>query len=207
MAARWSGFIQAGAPAYSPIPPLCRGCRASRPRRSKWGPSFPSPRSYGERQGEGRGGLSDAGAANRPAPHLKRNEGVPLRGDPIKPRSGGPRVNPRGVETPGRLGSVEEIDDFGPRHRLTEEISLHRPGAQRPQNAHLVVCFHAFDDAAQLEVAAHFDHPFDDGATGIVRFDILDEAAVDLDLVDRKAADVAQTRIPGAEIIERNTDA
>ena len=71
----------------------------------------------------------------------------------------------------------------------------------------MIVCFHAFDDAAELEIAAHVDHRFDDGSTRIVRLDVLDEAAVDLDLVDRKAADIAQTRISGAEVIERNTDA
>ena len=47
------------------------------------------------------------------------------------------------------------------------------------------------------------DHRLYDGGTA--RFGkVVDETAVDLDLVEGEALQIAQRRVPGAEIIERN---
>ena len=47
----------------------------------------------------------------------------------------------------------------------------------------------------------------DDGAVFGAVFELPDEGAVDLDLLDREALQVGQARIAGAEVVDRQADA
>jgi len=63
---------------------------------------------------------------------------------------------------------VEKSLNLSGRHRPTEEVSLHHIATQPAKYAHLVLRFHAFGDAGELQVAAHVDHGLDDrSAVGI----------------------------------------
>ena len=53
-------------------------------------------------------------------------------------------------------------------------------------------CLHPLHNAGDLEVAAKRDHGSDNALTCMVRFQALDEAPVDLDLVQWEGMDVAQ---------------
>ena len=55
--------------------------------------------------------------------------------------------------------------------------------------------------------AGEVDHRLDDRVGGDVGVEVLHERAVDLDLVDRIFVQVAQRRIAGAEIVERDAHA
>ena len=81
---------------------------------------------------------------------------------------------------------------------------MHRRAAEPAQDLRLLLGFHALDDARQLQVPAQVDDRLDDVAAGGQRLDILDEAAVDLDLVEGQAMDVAQAGVAGAEVVKRD---
>ena len=55
--------------------------------------------------------------------------------------------------------------------------------------------------------SAERDHGLDDGQAVVPAGEIADEGAVDLDLVEGEGAEIAQRRIAGAEIVERDADA
>ena len=57
------------------------------------------------------------------------------------------------------------------------------------------------------ERMGEFGDRADDRAGAVAGQQVLDEAAVDLDLVEREALQIAQRRIAGAEIVERDADA
>src|SRR5581483_468202 len=116
------------------------------------------------------------------------------------------------------------------RLRDSRQIEAHR---RRLQQAHDVVCLHgvavqealcliaavvAEEDlllerldtlghALDVEAARHRDHGRDDRRLGVVTLDLVDERAVDLQAVDRVAAQTTQHRVAGAEVVDGELDA
>src|ERR1700716_4625369 len=64
-----------------------------------------------------------------------------------------------------------------------------------------------FRRGGDAETLAEAGHRLDDGGAIALVGNVLDEGAVDLDLVERKAAQIAQRRIAGAEVVHRDLDA
>ena len=101
--------------------------------------------------------------------------------------------------------AARSISAAGPRR--AEQKTLHLVAAFGAQPVELVHGLHAFGRRGDVEAAAEAgDRAHDRHAVGALR-QILDERAVDLDLVERKAAEIAQAGIAGAEIVHRNADA
>lgn len=65
----------------------------------------------------------------------------------------------------------------------------------------------AFRKCRCIEAGADPDHRPDDGKVTRIRFDTGDEAAVELDLVECKSAEIAEGGITGAEIVNSDADA
>ena len=65
----------------------------------------------------------------------------------------------------------------------------------------------ALDDAGDLHVVAETGERLDDLVADRIVVDVGHEAAVDLELVERQAMDVAQRGIAGAEIVQRDAAA
>ena len=92
-------------------------------------------------------------------------------------------------------------------HRPAETVALHGMHAGRAQEQLLVGGLHAFRRHLHAEAAAEADHRVHDGCGVGGLFDAQHEAAVDLELVERQAAQIEQARIAGAEIVERQPHA
>src|SRR6202034_3703075 len=87
--------------------------------------------------------------------------------------------------------------------RLTEAKTLHLVHAGGAQEQVLLGGLDALGRYAHAETAAEADHGVND-SRGIRRFlDRAHEARVDLELVERETPQIEQTRITGAEIVER----
>ena len=65
----------------------------------------------------------------------------------------------------------------------------------------------AFCRRLDVERVGELGDRADDGARAVAGQQVLDEAAVDLELVEREALQIAERRIAGAEIVERDADA
>src|SRR5215469_11031827 len=102
------------------------------------------------------------------------------------------------------------------REHAVDRDTRRRPGAQEP--LHLVAAGEAQKDALLLglhplaqhreaERAAERHDRLDDHAAVRRAAERRDELLVDLELVDREAAQIAETRIARAEIVERDLDA
>ena len=65
----------------------------------------------------------------------------------------------------------------------------------------------AFGGGLDAERVGKLGDRVDDRARAVAGQQVLDEAAVDLELVEREALQIAQGRIAGAEIVERDANA
>ena len=84
----------------------------------------------------------------------------------------------------------------------TEQVTLHFGTAQRAQQFLLLFGLDALGRRRHIACRGDIHHRLHD-AGGAVRFgDVVDETAVDLDLVKRKPLQVAQRGISGAEIVQ-----
>src|SRR5688572_19918103 len=102
----------------------------------------------------------------------------------------------------GRLLVAHPLRDGFGGHRSAEPVALHEVHARRVEEALLVGLLDALGDHLEAERPPDADHRMDDG--GVDRHaDIADEGAIDLDLPERKAPQVIEARIAGAEIVER----
>src|SRR5262249_41268353 len=89
---------------------------------------------------------------------------------------------------------------------LAEAIALHEVDAGGAQEQVLLGGLHALGRHLHAEAAAEADDGVHDRRRLARAFDVADEAAVDLELVEREAPQVEQARIAGAEIVEREPD-
>ena len=90
---------------------------------------------------------------------------------------------------------------------MTEQIALHLPAAGDPQQLELLDRLHALGGRDHVEARARPVTARDDRRAIGSRGDFRDERAVDLDLVEREHAQVAQRRIAGAEVVENDRHA
>src|SRR5262245_31384325 len=92
-------------------------------------------------------------------------------------------------------GLQEVLDDLSRRLGLAEEVALHFGAADILQRLHLLLSLDAFRGRHHVEALCEpRNRVHDRKRLGRAR-DILNERAIDLDLVERKAAQIAQRRI------------
>src|SRR6202030_3289578 len=97
-----------------------------------------------------------------------------------------------GAADPVVVGVGEPGVDLARRAGLAEAITLHRMHAGGAQEEMLLRRFDAFRGDLHAETAAETDHGMNDGC-GVRRFfDRAHEAGVDLELVEREAAQIEQ---------------
>src|SRR3546814_7696052 len=80
-------------------------------------------------------------------------------------------------------------------------VALREVAAAFAQDVVLAFLFHAFGDDGDAKRVGHGDDRGGEGQVVRVAQDVGDEAAVDLDAVDRHAAQVAQAGEAGAEVV------
>ena len=81
-------------------------------------------------------------------------------------------------------------------------MTLRRPATQRDQRRRLRRGLDTLGDALLVEGTSEVHHGIDDRGVALVDADARDEGAVELDRVDREAAQVGQRRVAGAEVVE-----
>src|ERR1700737_574243 len=116
-----------------------------------------------------------------------------------------PRPSSRGLRcAPAEF--EQQLFDLGRGSCRAEQEALHLVATFGAQPVELVHGFDAFRRGRDVEAAAKAgDRPHDRNAIGTIR-QILHERAIDLDLVERKAPEIAEAGISGAEIIHGNAD-
>ena len=100
----------------------------------------------------------------------------------------------------------QQLLDVGCWLRRAEQIALHLRTTERAQHFALLLGLDAFGRRRHAARGGDIDDRLDDAGRALRLADIGDEAAVDLDLVEREALQIAQRGIAGAEIVERNAD-
>ena len=93
------------------------------------------------------------------------------------------------------------------RHRLGEQEALDRRAAVGAKLHQLRGFLDALGGGLDVERMGELGDRADDRARAVAGQQVLDEAAVDLELVEREALQIAERRIAGAEIVERDADA
>jgi hypothetical protein len=99
---------------------------------------------------------------------------------------------------------LQQADDLGMRPRAAEQKALALVAAFGAQAAQFGFGLDAFGGDGDAETLAEADDRADDRLGVGVGAEIAHEGLVDLDLVEREAAQIAQARIAGAEIIHRD---
>src|SRR5690606_8072511 len=97
--------------------------------------------------------------------------------------------------------------DAACRHGLREQEALAEVALQLEQAARLLLAFDPFRNDLDAEAAAEVDHRVDDSLVARVVRHVAHEALIDLDQVDLELLEVAQRRVAGPEIVERDLDA
>jgi len=102
---------------------------------------------------------------------------------------------------------IEQALEFvgGQRHR--EPVTLPVGAAQFEQQRALLLGLDALGGGFDAEARAERRDRLDDHGRVAVTVDVLDEGTVDLDLVERERAQVAERRIAGAEVVHRDAHA
>ena len=90
------------------------------------------------------------------------------------------------------------------RNRIAGEIPLEFVAALRAQEFKLFLAFHAFGQRGELQGFREVDDGDRDGPVVGIGTQVVDERTVDLEFVDRIALQIAQRRIAGAEIVDRD---
>ena len=101
----------------------------------------------------------------------------------------------------------QQRPDIRRRLRRAEQIALHFRTAEFAQQVALLLGLDAFGGRRHVAIGGDVHHRLHDAGRAFRLGDVGDEAAVDLDLVERKTLQIAQRGIAGAEIVERNADA
>src|SRR5882762_1674181 len=103
------------------------------------------------------------------------------------------------------MGEIAKTSDRG---RTSEQIALHLVTLFVLQELQLGIGLDAFRQHRQTKSTSKAQDRADNGRGLIVGIDRLDERAVDLDLVERKRAQVRERRIAGTEIVhgDANTE-
>ena len=146
-------------------------------------------------------GLNDAGVVGA-RPDAR---GVDLHAGPVARRAVTSRALTRRDRASGKRCRQHVIDVLG-RVGASEQEPLPACAPQREQLVALHGGLHAFGDRREAERPGHVHDRADDGRVVRIRPEPGDEAAVDLDLVDGKALEVAHRGVAGAEVVDGQTD-
>src|SRR5258708_27117029 len=92
----------------------------------------------------------------------------------------------------------QQCSDLGGGPRRAEIIALDLGTALRPQAVELLARLHALGSGNHMEARAHCGDGANDGQALVLICHVANERRVDLDLVERELAQVAQGRITGA---------
>src|SRR5687768_16584995 len=105
-------------------------------------------------------------------------------------------------------GAAEQFPRFRRRDRTGIEIALDSVAAERLDKAPLLGGRNPFGHRLHAEAAGEGYDGADDGeALRVPLGNGMDEAAVDLERVERRLAQIAERRIAGAEIVHGEADA
>ena len=91
--------------------------------------------------------------------------------------------------------------------RAREEVALSVVAAQSAQLRELDLALHALGDHIEREGARHPDDRLDDRGALLLDPQRFDEGAIDLQSVKGKAVEIGERGVPGAEVIEHETNA
>src|SRR5690348_257869 len=91
--------------------------------------------------------------------------------------------------------------------RLVEEEALTELAAEILQAVELLLQLDPFGDRLQLQRLAERDYRARECGFRIAPADVIDERLVDFENVDREALQIAERGVPGAEIVDRETNA
>lgn len=111
----------------------------------------------------------------------------------------------RGNASWPRLGKISR--HAGRRHRRGEETALEEIAAELVQQPKLVVVLDSIRGDGEPQAVAQRDNRLHDRAGSIGGGDSLNERAINTEGADRKLMQVAQGRVSGAKIIDREADA
>src|SRR5438045_2461795 len=93
------------------------------------------------------------------------------------------------------------------RDRHREIVTLSAVASEGPEAIDLLGPFHALGRDVHVERVAQGDHRLHDGGLGRDAVDALDEGAVELDDVDREPAQIPESRVAGAEVVDGHAQA
>src|SRR6056297_3134134 len=93
------------------------------------------------------------------------------------------------------------------RYGTAEEVALQLVAAATAQDIVLVVALDPLGDDLEPQSRAEGDDRPGDRCTRLVVRDVADERLVDLERADRKALEIGERRVAGAEIVDREVDA
>src|SRR4051812_24578344 len=105
------------------------------------------------------------------------------------------------------LDAVDELARFLEVHRPAEQIALDLVTAEIAHAGEIVRGLDAFGGDRHPEALGELDDRLDDRDRLAVAGRVADEAAVDLQFVEDGLVQIAERRIAGAEIVQRNADA
>src|SRR5690606_27538560 len=104
-------------------------------------------------------------------------------------------------------GLADQVQHLRCGDRLAEIIALDEVAAERPQKVELRLRLDALRDDREIHRLAQRDERLDEGVGGRIESDLAHEAAVDLELVERELAQIADRREAGPEIVQRELEA
>src|SRR3984893_3543914 len=116
-----------------------------------------------------------------------------------------PNSRLRGADARTQL--AQHGGDFLERLRPAEQIAPHLDAAFGAQDLELLLGLDALGRGDPPETRAEPRHRADDRDAIVFLAELADEGAVDLDLVEREAAQIAERRIAGAEIVHADAHA
>jgi len=108
---------------------------------------------------------------------------------------------------PGRGAVPAAVSDLGVGPGAAEQEALAFVAALAAQAAQFGLGLDAFGGDRHAEAAAERDDRADDRLRIVIGIEVAHERLVDLDLVERERAQIAQRRVAGAEIVHRDAHA
>src|SRR6185437_10032392 len=105
------------------------------------------------------------------------------------------------------IGGAHERLDIVRREGLADQITLREVAAELPQQAPGLGLLDSLGDDAQAHAVPQADGRSDDGRLIAAEARMRDERAIDLQLIDRQTAQLRERRMPGTEIVDRETHA
>ena len=106
------------------------------------------------------------------------------------------------------VGCIKQLPQIGRRHGPAKQVSLHFVDAVfGGEQIQLLLGLDALDNNLQAQLRAQPRHAAQQGHPALVVAKALQERLVDLHLVQRKAVQIAEARIGGAKIVQRDLHA